>query len=140
MSWRTLTKRDLEGTLSQKELDAYRQSAGGSRPIEDLLERTAEMCRGYCRAGRSVRVPVEEGLVPESLISACCDYAAYDVLKRMPVPVNEDRRLARTQALELFQAVAKGEVIPESYDASADDPAAAGSPLAGPPSPPRLLD
>lgn len=138
--WRQLTKRDLEGTLSQKELDVYRQSAGGSRPIEDLLDRTAEMARGYCRAGRSVVVPHEAGLVPESLISACCDYAAYDVLKRMPVPVNEDRRLARTQALDLFKAIAKGEVVPEPAVETETEPTVAGSPLAAPPIPPRLLD
>ena len=140
MAWRRLTKADLAGTLSQKEIDVYRQSApAGSDPVAGLLSRTAEMVRGYCRAGRSVRVPADDGLVPESLVSAACDYAAFDVLKRFPTPVGEDRRRARDQALELFKAVAAGNVIPESADEAADA-AAAGSPASAPPCPPRLLD
>lgn len=141
MAWRTLTEPDLAATLSQRELDAFRRSASadGADPVADLLSRTAEMARGFCRANRSVRVPAGAGLVPAMLVSACCDYAAYDVLKRLPTPVGEDRRRARDQALELFKAVASGDVTPDPAD-EADDAAAAGSPAAAPPCPPRLLD
>lgn len=141
MAWRGLDEADLAGTLSQKELDAFRQSASndGRDPVADLLSRTAEMARGYCRANRSCRVAEGAGLVPESLASACCDYAAYDVLKRLPVPVGEDRRRAREQALELFRAVAKGDITPED-PAGADSATPAGAPLAAPASPPRMLD
>ena len=139
--WRKLFEDDLAATLSQKELDAFRQSAshGGADPVADLLSRTAEMARGFCRANRSCRVAAGAGLVPESLVSACCDYAAYDVLKRLHVPVGEDRRRAREQALELFSAVAKGDVTPEDPEEAADA-APAGSPASAPASPPRLLD
>ena len=139
--WRKLFEDDLAATLSQKELDAFRQSAshGGAAPVADLLSRPAEMARGFCRANRSCRVAAGAGLVPESLVSACCDYAAYDVLKRLPVPVGEDRRRAREQALELFRAVAKGDVTPEDPEEAADA-APAGSPASAPASPPRLLD
>ena len=141
MAWRRLTKADLGATISQKEIDAYRQSApAGTDAVADLLSRTAEMARGYCRANRAVKLPADGESVPGSLVAACCDYAAYDVLKRQPVPVGEDRRLAREQAVELFKAVARGDVTPESADEEAGDPVAAGAPLAAPPSPPRLLD
>lgn len=139
--WRELTESDLAASISQKEMDVFRQSAGadGSDPIADLLARTAEMARGFCRANRSVRVAPDPGLVPASLIAACCDYAAYDMLKRLPVPVGEDRRRAREQALELFRAVARGEVTPEAaYDGM--DLAGAAAPLAAGACPPRLLD
>jgi len=141
MTWRRLTKADLAAALSQKEIDAYRQSVGSGQtdPVGALLSRTAEMARGYCRANRSVRLPADPEAVPGSLVAACCDYAAYDVLKRLPVPVGEDRRRARDQAIELFQAVARGDVTPETADESADD-TAAGSPASAEPCPPRLLD
>ena len=141
MAWRSLIEDDLAATLSQREIDAFRQSASnaGSDPVESLLSRTAEMARGYCRANRSCRVAAGAGLVPESLVSACCDYAAYDVLKRLPTPVGEDRRRARDQALELFRAVAKGDVTPEDPEEAADA-SPAGSPAAAPAAPPRLLD
>lgn len=141
MAWRTLTEPDLAATLSQREIDVFRRSASaeGADPVADLLSRTAEMARGYCRANRSVRVPAGAGLVPEMLVSACCDWAAYDVLKRLPTPVGEDRRRARDQALELLKAVAAGDVTPDSPEPEGAS-AAAGSPAAAPPCPPRLLD
>ena len=141
MAWRELTEADLAATLSQREVDAYRQSspASGEDPVAGLLARTAEMALGYCRANRALRVPATGRAVPGSLVSACCDWAAYDVLKRQPVPVGEDRRRARDQALELFKAVAAGTVTPEPPEDGAAA-AAAGSPLAAPPYPPRLLD
>ena len=141
MTWRRLTKADLAAALSQAEIDAYRKSVGSGQtdPVGALLSRTAEMARGYCRANRAVGLPDDPESVPGMLVAACCDYAAYDVLKRMPVPVGEDRRRARDQALELFKAVARGEVTPEREEETSDS-AAAGSPASAPPCPPRLLD
>lgn len=141
MAWRKLFEDDLAATLSVDEIAKFRRSAphGGADPVADLLSRTAEMARGFCRANRSCRVAAGAGLVPESLVSACCDYAAYDVLKRLPTPVGEDRRRARDQALDLFKAVAKGDVTPEDPEEAADA-VPAGSPAAAPASPPRLLD
>jgi phage gp36-like protein len=141
MTWRRLTKADLAAALSQKEIDAFRQSVGCGQtdPVGALLSRTAEMARGFCRANRAVKLSEDAEAVPGSLIAACCDYAAFDVLKRLPVPVGEDRRRAREQALDLFKAVARGEVTPESAE-DAGDSAAAGSPESAPACPPRLLD
>lgn len=117
--WRTLTEADLTATLSAKEVAAYRASAaaastGAVDPVADLLERTAQMVRSYVRAGGRVALSPEGETIPEGLISPACDYAAYDVLKRLPVAVGEDRRRARDQAIALFGAVANGSVVPES--------------------------
>ena len=140
MAWRTLTEQDLAATLSADEIGKFRRShPDGADPVADLLSRTAELVRAYCRANRSVRVPAGAGLVPESLISPAMDYAAFDVLKRLPLKVGEDRRKARDDAVALLESVAAGRVTPESADEELDA-AAAGSPAAAPPCPPRLLD
>ena len=117
--WRTLTEADLTATLSAKEVAVYRASAtaassGDVDPVADLLARTAQMVRSYVRAGGRVALSPEGETIPEGLISPACDYAAFDVLKRMPVAVGEDRRRARDQAIALFDHVASGRIVPES--------------------------
>ena len=121
MAWRRLTKADLGATISQKEIDAYRQSApAGTDAVADLLSRTAEMARGYCRANRAVKLPADGESVPGSLVAACCDYAAYDVLKRQPVPVGEDRRKAYEEAMRILRDVAEGRTTPEGHGEAED--------------------
>jgi hypothetical protein len=117
MAWRKPTLADIEAVVSVDELDAYRQSSsfGGADPVEALLATTAEMVRGYCRANRTVAVSPTAGEIPEGLIAPAMDYAAFDILKRQPVPIGQDRRDARSQAIDLFARVAKGEVSPESH-------------------------
>lgn len=125
-NWRTVDENDLAATLSQGEIDAFRQDASldGSDPVARLLARTVAMVRGYIATNGKVRRMGRSGTLPESLISPAMDYAAADVLKRMNVPLNEDRRKARERAENLFERVAKGEHTPESDgadDASATD-------------------
>lgn len=116
--WREITEADVVSTLSRKEVDAYQKSTDeGTVPIEELCRRTAQMVRSYIRAGARVRVNAVRDTIPEGLISPACDYLAFDILKRMPVPIGEDRRRAREQAIALFEAVASGKIIPESTDA-----------------------
>lgn len=114
--WRTADENDLAATLSQNEVDAYRRSASldGSDPVARLLSRTAALVRGYIATNGKVARMGPSGTLPESLISPAMDYAAYDVLKRLPVPVNEDRRRARERAEDLFRDVAQGKYTPES--------------------------
>lgn len=117
--WREITEADVVSTLSRKEVDAFRQSFDeGGTPLADLCRRTAQMVRAYIRAGARVSVSADGDAIPEGLISPACDYLVFDLLKRMPVPVGEDRRRAREQAIALFDDLAAGKVIPESVDAA----------------------
>ena len=123
-NWRRPDEDDLAATLSQREIDAYRQSAspGGSDPVARLLSRTAALVRGYVATNGKVARMGPPGTLPESLVSPAMDYAAADVLKRVNVPLNEDRRKARERAEELFRDVAAGKYTPESDGADGDGP------------------
>lgn len=120
MAWRQPTESDLVATLSAREVEAYRRSAEfASDPVSALLLRTGEMARGYLRQSGVAMSPVAAS-IPEGLVSAVCDYAAFDILKRLPTAVGEDRRRARDEAVKLFEAVAKGAVKVETYGETDD--------------------
>lgn len=141
MGWRVCTLTDISATLSQDELDAYRRSAGfdGSDPVEELLTRTADLVRGYCAAGNVAMSPTVHE-IPESLVSPAMDYAAVDILKRLPITVSETRLRAREQALQLFREIASGDYRPEPY--GEDPPGSTGQamPRSADARPERLLD
>lgn len=122
MAWREPTEDDLAATLSREEIEAYRQDGDfTSDPVATLLRRTAARVRGDIRTNGNVRLSPGEYELPESVISAAMDYAAADVLKRLNVPMNEDRRKAREDALALFQRIAEGRYTPESHGAGETD-------------------
>ncbi len=127
-NWIEPTESDLAASLSQGEIDAFRQDASldGSDPVARLLSRTVAMVRGYIATNGKVRRMGRSGTLPESLISPAMDYAAADVLKRLAVPLNDDRRKARERAEDLFKDVAAGKYTPESDDA--DDTASTDGP------------
>ena len=127
-NWRAVDENDLAATISQGEIDAFRQDASldGSDPVARLLSRTVAMVRGYIATNGKVRRMGRSGTLPESLISPAMDYAAADVLKRLAVPHNDDRRKARERAEDLFKDVAAGKYTPESDDA--DDTASTDGP------------
>jgi len=120
MSWRTLNESDLTATLSAQEVEAFRRSADwSSDPVEALLTRTAEYVRGYLRQSGVAMSPTA-ATIPEGLVSPACDYAAFDVLKRMPRDVARDRADARRAAVSLFEAVAKGAYKVEPFGGDED--------------------
>lgn len=117
MAWRKPTARDLVAKLNEKELLAFKQHPDFrslADPASDILEQTAEMVRGFCRSNKQVRMSTEPATIPESLMSAAMDIAAYDVLKRIAVPISEARQRAWEKALELLEKAAQGAFIPES--------------------------
>ena len=118
MAWRRPETRDLTAKLNQREVDAFKQHPDFKTmadPASDILEQTAEMVRGYCRTNKQVKMSPEAGSIPEGLISPAMDYAAYDVLKRINVNINEARKAAWEKAIDLFEKVAMGQYIPESW-------------------------
>lgn len=127
-NWRAVDETDLAATISQGEIDAFRQDASldGSDPVARLLARTVAMVRGYIATNGKVRRMGRSGTLPESLISPAMDYAAADVLKRIDVPLNDVRRKARERAEDLFKDVAARKYTPESDDA--DDTASTDGP------------
>lgn len=139
--WRKPTLEDISATLSEKEIEAYRTSivVSSNDPIEELLYRGASLVRSFCRANRAISLSPNEYEVPEALVSPLCDYVAYDILKRLPLVINEDRKQARENALSLFEKVASGSITPESYEMGEDDIHARPA-FNVPPLPKRVLD
>ena len=139
--WRTPTVEDLTATLSDAELNAYKRSASfsGADPATILINRTVQTVRGYCRAG-AVAMSPDESTIPEGLISPAMDYCAFDLLKRLPIKVGEDRKKARDDAVALFESVATGKYKPESFDKPDSGQPVGVLPSFGEPPKRRLLD
>ena len=138
MGWIRPTRDDLLATLSEMETAAFAGSSEMADAVEAILSRTAALVRGYVRAG-GVRCPADAALIPPSLLAPAMDYAAFDLLKRFDVPVNEARSIARKDAITLFVRVGEGKMAVAPDDETAAD-APAGTPAAAPPNPERLLD
>ena len=119
MAWRKPTEDDIIATLSAEELDAYRQSANWtSDPIALLLDRAAAYARGYLATNGNIRLSPNEHEIPEAAISPAMDYLAVDILKRLNVPISDDRRDARKEAIAYFDKIASGKLTVESYGAA----------------------
>lgn len=118
MGWRKPEQRDLAAKLNQKELQSFKlhpEYDSSADPAGDILTQTAEFVRGACRTNKQVRLAPEVHSIPESLISPAMDLAVFDVLKRINVVPNEARCSAWEKAHELFERVASGAFIPESW-------------------------
>ena len=142
MAWRAPTSADLAATLSQAEVEAFDQSvpSGGTvTPSADLVARTASFVRGFVRRNHRVRLG-PAGTLPEGLISPAMDYAAFDVLKRLPVEVGAARVKAREEALLLFEDVAANKVTPESYLDEEDGAVEEAFPAFAAPPPVRIVN
>lgn len=142
MAWRAPTRDDLIATLSREEVEAFDQSAAtGSTtaPSADLVARTASFVRGFVRRNHRVRLG-PAGTLPEGLISPAMDYAAFDVLKRLPVEVGAARVKAREEALLLFEDVAANKVTPESYLDEEDGAVEEAFPAFSAPPPVRIVN
>lgn len=145
--WRKVLESNLNASLSQSEIDAYRRSADFEHdPIEAQIRQICAYVRGCIRSGGTkVRMAREEDWLPESLISPAMDYMRYQILTRMNQPVNESRTKAYENAIALFYQLRRGEFVPESElvdpEPIAEDPSEkATSPIAAEATPPHLLD
>ena len=134
-NWRTVDETDLAATLSQSEVDAYRADGplDGSDRVARILERTVASVRGWISCNGAVRMGPAPGTIPQSLVSPAMDYAAYDLLKAINIVPNEARTRARERAEALFEKIATGAMMCESYteDGTVDeDKRPATSPMA----------
>ena len=118
--WRKPTENDLVATLSRQEVDAYRKDFE-IEAVEQLLADTASYVRSYIRSNGTVRMDPDESTLPASCISAAMDYAAYKLLKRRNVKVNESREKAYDDALTYFRDIASGKNNPESFGSAPTD-------------------
>ena len=134
MSWREPTIRDLTAKLSQVELDSFRKYPDyktATDPGKDILELVAETVRGFCRSNKQVKMCPQAGTIPEGLMTFAMDFAVYDVLKRINVNVNDARKAAWEKANEVFQMVAEGKYIPESYEDGQEDDTSSNKAMPG---------
>ena len=125
MLWRKPTEDDIQATLSQLECDAFRQSYAGEKyfdAIELLCNRAASYVRSYLATNGNIRLSPNEHEIPEATISPAMDYLVIDILKRLDIPANEDRRNARKDAIAYFGKIAQGEIGVESYGEGDDKP------------------
>lgn len=128
-NWRAPTIADLLAKFSRKESDAYSASGDfAGEPIPSILGMTADVFRDALRTSGRVRLSPEPHSLPNGCISYAMDYAMYDVLTRLDREVNKDRRQKREAAERYLERVAKGELIPESWEE--DDANPTGGPAA----------
>ena len=139
MGWITPTRDDLTATVSAAEITAFGECADFTDAVDAILARTVSFVRGFVRAGR-VRLAADAGSIPASLLAPAMDYAASDLLKRFNVPMSEDRRKARADALALFEKVAARQLAVEPADESASPDEVPAAPSSTAPCPPRILD
>ena len=118
--WRKPTENDLVATLSRKEVDAYKNDFE-IEAVEQLLSDTAAYVRSYIRSNGNVRMDPDESTIPASCISTAMDYAAYKLLKRHNLKVNESRENAYNDALTYFRDIAAGKNNPESFGSAATE-------------------
>ncbi|MBR1608024.1 MAG: DUF1320 family protein [Kiritimatiellae bacterium] len=144
-NWIVPTETDLAGTLSQREIDAFRASPAASMdadPVRALQDQAAGQVRAACRSNGRVKMDASAvSSIPRSCLRAHCAIVAFDVLKRLPTPVGEDRRTAYRDALAFLEKVAAGAITPEGADDEDDTGLAHALPASAEPHvPPRLLD
>ena len=145
-TWIKPTESDLAASLSQSEIDAFRQDGAldGSDPVAALLGRTARLVAGYVASGGRCSRMGPAGTIPVALVIPAMDYAAAKVLNRLNVPLSEDRRNALKRSEEIFDRLAAGDYAVEDYreddEAISADALPASSPAYADAAPARLLD
>lgn len=138
-AWRKVTETDLTSALSAAEVGAFKQSAGRGQPVAQQIAETVAFVRGCIRSGGRCHADADAATLPESLIAPAMDWLRFRFLTRMNIPVNEARTKLYEDARKLFDAIARGEYVPESAEET-DGSTAALSPAAAAATPPRLLD
>lgn len=122
--WRELTEQDLRDALSDREVESYTRAAAGPEWDPEaavrVLAKTADLVRGYIQTSPR-RPDMGPGrTLPPSLIGPAADHAAVTLLRRIPKEIRKERLDARVEAVELFKAVAAGEIAVEGHAADGE--------------------
>lgn len=118
MTWRAPTNDDLTSTLSKREVGLFcgmDDAVGGADTVAGILAETVALVRAYCRSNGNVRLSPDAATIPASLMGPAMDYAAYNLLKRLPVPIEEARTHAYDSALRILRDIASGTLTPEGH-------------------------
>lgn len=127
--WRKVTRDDLGAALSEKEIRVFGSNENADETtVEQQVANTVSAVRGYIRSGRKCRMPDDETLLPDMLVSPAMDLAAYNLLKRFNRAPNEARTKAYEHAQSLFERVAAGSIVPEDYGETPSEVAPRTSP------------
>jgi hypothetical protein len=111
MSWTTITIETLKTRNAGAELTALQESAladGQPDPVTELIEMVVDEVRGYI-AGAGVTIGAGS-TVPSRLVLAAINRIRYEAATRLPggALLDDDRREANRQAIELLKRVAAG--------------------------------
>lgn len=117
--WAKPTLENLRANLSEIETQAFGQEDLDDAPLLQQLKDTVSSVRGFVRSGRKCRMPSDEELIPDFLISPAMDIAVFNLLKRHRVPANESRTKAYDRACALLEKVGVGQIVPEDYGENA---------------------
>ena len=121
MAWKKPTLEDFFATLDAEEAALFaRNEQDDQAPIDQQIAMTVSHVRGFIRSGRKCRMPSDESLLPDMLITPAMDFAAFNLLKRLRRNVNESRTKAYDRACSLFEKIGTGTIVPEDYG---EDPA-----------------
>ncbi len=111
MSWKKLTEENLVANLTREEVESRRKDFEMD-PVPEILDETVELIRGSIESGRKCQLDPTPGTIPAMLVSAAANYAAYTLLKRYRVKINEERTKAYDHAVAFFEKVAAGQITP----------------------------
>ena len=111
MSWTKLTEENLVANLTREEVESRRKDFEMD-PVPVILGETVELIRGSIASGRKCQLDPTPGTIPAMLVSAAASYAAFQLLKRYRVAINEPRTKAYEHATQLFEKIAAGQIVP----------------------------
>lgn len=113
--WRKPTEDDIVATLSRDELYAFKTGEFECDPVDMLCKRAAAYVRAFLTTNGNIICSPNEYEIPEATISPAMDYLAVDILKRLSIPISEDRKEARKEAIAFFDKIATGKLSVESW-------------------------
>ena len=119
--WKKLTEENLVANLTREEVESRRKDFEMD-PVPEILDETVELIRGSIESGRKCQLDPTPGTIPAMLVSAASSYAAFQLLKRYRVKINEERTKAYDHAVELFNKIAAGQITPPDGVAKTPEP------------------